>query len=282
MKPAGGQTGPLRKSFMNPVCDYHIHTSLCGHAEGEPSQYVRQAVKIGLKEMGFSDHAPLFSHKDPGIAMDHSRLPDYQQRIESVRKEFEDRILVRAGLEADFVPGFEDMTRKMLAGYPYDYVIGSVHFIAEWGFDDPIQRKKWDKKDVDTVYGQYYRLLRESARSCLFDIIGHADLVKKFNYRPSRDPLNEVEENARVFKETGLVVEINSSGLRKPAKEIYPSLAHLKLYRAQGVPITFGSDAHEPGDVGRDFDKSRELALAAGYKEYVTFEKRRIDRTLPL
>lgn len=267
---------------MIPACDYHMHTSFCGHAAGEPSQYARQAVKLGLEEIGFSDHAPLFSHKAPGITMDHPQLPVYQRMIESVRKEFEGRLPVRVGLEADFVPGFEDKTRQMLASYPYDYVIGSVHFIAEWGFDDPIQRKKWEEKDIDTVYRQYYSLLRESAFSRLFDIIGHADLVKKFNYHPSLDPLNEVSENARAFKEAGLVVEINSSGLRKPAKEIYPCLAHLRIYRAQGVPITFGSDAHEPGDVGRDFDKSRELALAAGYKEYVTFEKRRISRTLPL
>lgn len=267
---------------MNPISDYHMHTPLCGHAEGEPAQYVQQAIKVGLKEIGFSDHAPLLSHKDPTITMDRSQLPVYQHMVESVRKEFEDAIIVRVGIEADFLPGYEDQTKQLLAQYPYDYVIGSVHFIAEWGFDDPIQLKEWNKKDVNIVYRQYYKLLRKSALSRMFDILGHVDLVKKFNFLPTQNMLPEIEENARIFKKTGVVVEINSSGLRKPIKEIYPSPEHLKIYCQAGVPITFGSDAHDPSDVGRDFDQARQLATSAGYKEYVLFEKRKIVRTLPL
>jgi histidinol-phosphatase (PHP family) len=267
---------------MIPICDYHMHTPLCGHAEGEPAEYVKQAIKVGLKEIGFSDHAPLLSHKDPTITMDRSQLLVYHQMIESVRKEFEDAITVRVGIEADFLPDYEEQTKKMISEYPYDYVIGSVHFIAEWGFDDPIQLKEWDKKDVNIVYRQYYRLLRKSALVRMFDILGHVDLVKKFNFHATEDMTSEIEENARVFKKTGVVVEINSSGLRKPIKEVYPSLEHLKIYYQQGVPITFGSDAHEPSDVGRDFDRARQLALAAGYTEYVLFKQRKITRTLPL
>ena len=116
----------------------------------------------------------------------------------------------------------------------------------------------------------------------MFDILGHVDLVKKFDFHPTEDMTAEIEENAHVFKKTGLVIEINSSGLRKPAKEIYPSLHDLKIYCAKGVPITFGSDAHQPKDVGCDFDKSRDLAIAAGYTEYVLFEKRKITRTVSL
>ena len=93
---------------------------------------------------------------------------------------------------------------------------------------------------------------------------------------------NEIEENARIFKKTGVVIEINTSGLRKPANEIYPSQEHLKAYCQKGIPITFGSDAHRADDVGRDFDKGREWALAAGYKEYVMFEKRKIAKVVLL
>ncbi len=267
---------------MLPYSDYHLHTPLCGHASGEPQAYVKQAIKIGLTEIGFSDHAPLVSHKDSTISMDHSQLPIYHHMIESVRAEFEDEIKVMVGIEADYIPGFEERTKAILKQYPYDYVIGSVHFIEKWGFDDPIQMKEWNIRDVNEVYHDYNRLLRKSALARMFDILAHIDLVKKFDFHPTVDMTAEIEENARVFKKTGVVIEINTSGLRKPAKEIYPSLHDLKLYCAKGVPITFGSDAHNPKDVGADFDKGRDLALAAGYKEYVLFEKRKITRTVPL
>jgi histidinol-phosphatase (PHP family) len=264
------------------ISDYHMHTPLCGHADGEPMAYARHAIKTGLKRIGFSDHAPLLTHKDPGISMDHSQLPVYHHMIESVRTEVEDQLEVLVGIEADFVPGYEERTKTLLAQYPYDYVIGSVHFIAEWGFDDPIQMKEWNKRDVNKVYHEYYKLLRKSALSRMFDILAHVDLVKKFDFKSTDDMTSEIEENAKIFKKTGVVIEINTSGLRKPVHEMYPSLNDLKIYCAKGVPITFGSDAHLPTDVGRDFDLARELALAAGYTEYVQVEKRKIARTLAL
>ncbi|MBF0593977.1 MAG: histidinol-phosphatase HisJ [Candidatus Omnitrophica bacterium] len=259
-----------------------MHTPLCGHASGEPVEYVRQAIDVGLKEIGFSDHAPLLSHKDPGIAMDITQLPLYHKMIEGVRRQFSDKITINVGIEADYLPGFEDATRTMLSAYPYDYVIGSVHFIEKWGFDDPIQLKEWDKKDVNDVYREYFKLLRQSARAGLFDILGHVDLVKKFDFHPTEDMTDEIEANALAYKESGVVIEINSSGLHKPAGEIYPSLAHLKVYRQHNVPITFGSDAHKPVQVGRDFNKARDWAMAAGYSEYVMFMKRKVVRTVTL
>ena len=264
------------------ISDYHMHTPLCGHATGEPQAYDRRAIELGLAEIGFSDHAPLFSHKDPTITMDHSQLTIYHTMIESVRDEFSDDLTVRVGVEADYMPAYEERTKALLAAYPYDYVIGSIHFIEKWGFDDPIQLKEWDKRDVNIVYREYYKLLRKSALSRMFDILGHVDLVKKFDFHPTEDMRNEIEENARIFKRTGVVVEINTSGLRKPAKEIYPSQEHLKIYCEKGIPITFGSDAHRADDVGRDFDKGREWALAAGYKEYVMLEKRKIAKVVLL
>ncbi len=259
-----------------------MHTPLCGHASGEPQAYAQQALKVGLKEIGFSDHAPLVSHKDPTISMDYAQLPVYHQMIESVRAEFKDSLKVRVGIEADYIPGFEDKTKAIIDGYPYDYVYGSVHFIEKWGFDDPIQLKEWNIRDVNEVYRDYHKLLRQSALSGLFDILAHVDLVKKFDFHPTESMTEEINENARVFKNSGIVIEINTSGLRKPAKEIYPSLHDLKIYRTQGVPITFGSDAHKPHEVGCDFDKGRELALAAGYKEYVMFARRKIVHSVSL
>ena len=262
---------------MLPKVDYHMHTRLCGHAVGEPEAYVERALRVRLSEIGFSDHAPLVSHEDARYTMNRSQLPLYHQMIEKAQKQYKD-FTIKLGLEADFVPGFEKETKKILDGYAYDFVIGSVHFIDRWAFDDPEEKVKWRDKDINTVYRDYYKLLRQSAQSGLFDIMGHVDLVKKFGHRASVDLTPEVETTAKVFKKTGVTIEINTSGLRKPVGEIYPSLSVLKIYGRAGVPITFCSDSHDPNDVGRDYDKARDLALAAGYKEYRVFKKRKVER----
>jgi len=266
---------------MIPKSDYHMHTPLCNHAEGEPRLYVEQAIRIGLEEMGFSDHAPLVSHEDLRYTMRRDELSLYHEEIERVRAAYP-QIRILTALEADYLPGFEDKTRELLAGYPYDYVIGSVHFIGNWAFDDPEQRSHWENREVEKVYSDYYDLLRRAASSGLYDIMGHVDLVKKFGHRPRRDFSDEIRKTAKVFKDTGVVVELNTSGLRKPVGEIYPSLEVLRFYREAGVPITFSSDAHSPADVGRDFDKAVLHAKEAGYRDYVLFEKRKISGKVSL
>ncbi len=262
---------------MLPKVDYHMHTPLCGHAVGKPEEYVEQAIRVGLSEIGFSDHAPLVSHPDSRYTMAANELPIYHDMIHKVQKKFS-HFTIKLGLEADYIPGFENETRKILKAYPYDFVIGSVHFIDRWAFDDPEEKVKWRDKDINAVYRDYYKLLRSSASSGLFDIMGHVDLVKKFGHRATEDLTPEVEKTAKVFKEFGVAVEINTSGLRKPVQEIYPSLRVLTIYRAADVPITFSSDSHDPGDVGRDYDKAKELALAAGYQEYHVFKQRKVER----
>lgn len=264
------------------IADYHMHTPLCGHAQGEPSEYVRHGIKVGLNEMGFSDHAPLVSHRDPKITMDFDQLPTYLQMIESVQKVFSKEISIKIALEADFIPGYEQKTKQIIDGYPYDYIIGSVHFIRTWGFDDPAERDAWSKKDVNQVYHDYYELLRQSAKSGMFQIIGHCDLVKKFGHRATESMFDEVKKTAQVFKETGVAIEINTAGLRKPVKEMYPALDCLKIYCQAGIPLTFGSDAHAPGEVGKDFDKAFELAKTAGFTEYLIFKQRKAERTVKL
>ena len=267
---------------MNPIADYHMHTPLCGHAVGQPEEYVQQGITVGLKEMGFSDHAPFVHMRDPGITMDVAELPQYHRMIEDVRKKHTKEIIVKIALEADYIAGYEAKTKAVIEGYPYDYIIGSVHFIGDWAFDDPEKREIWMNKDVNKVYHDYYALLRKSAQSKMFDIMGHVDLVKKFNHRPTEDMTDEVQKTAKVFKECGVTIEINTAGLRKPAKEMYPSLDCLKIYCKAGVPLTFGSDAHNPKDVGKDFDKARDWALAAGYLEYLIFKQRKIEKVVKL
>lgn len=267
---------------MTPIVDYHMHTPLCGHAVGEPEEYADRALALGLKEIGFSDHAPFVVKDLPGITMKNDELPVYHKMIETVRAQFKGRLDIRVGIEADFVPGYEERTKNIVDGYPYDYVLGSVHFIKNWGFDNPEERRDWAEHNVNTVYRDYYELLRRCARTGFYDIIAHPDLVKKFGHRPSEDLTADLEETAKVFKETGMAIEINTSGLRKEVKEIYPSLWNLEIYAKAGVPLTFGSDAHDPNEVGRDFDKAVALAKQAGYKEYVMFKRRKICRVVSL
>ncbi len=262
---------------MTPSVDYHMHTPLCGHAQGEPREYVEHALKIGLKEIGFSDHAPLVSHRDPTITMDFDELPKYYAMIEEVQKKYP-QFTIKMGIEADFIPGYEQKTKEILADYPYDYVIGSIHFIGKWGFDDPAQREGWQAHDINEVYRDYYELLCQSAQSQLFDIMAHVDLVKKFGHRPTEDMTPEIKKTAKVFKECGVAVEINSSGLRKPVAEMYPAKSALQIYCDAGVPLTFGSDSHLPTDVGRDFDKALAMARAVGYKEHLVFKRRKVER----
>src|ERR1035437_4618648 len=116
---------------MLPYADIHMHTPLCGHATGTPDEYAKQAIKIGLKEIGFSDHAPMLHKRMPGVTMSLEELPSYQAMIEDVQKRLASQISIKIGLELDFLPGFENKTKSIADSYPYDYIIGSVHFIDD-------------------------------------------------------------------------------------------------------------------------------------------------------
>jgi len=262
--------------------DYHMHTKRCGHATGEIEEYVAEAKRKGLKEIGFSDHLPFVTHRDAQYTMDLPELPEYHKDMERTRAAHASELKIKIGIEADYMEGQTEKIGKLISGYPYDFVIGSVHFIKKWAFDDPREMEKWKNANVDEIYQRYYDLLKQAAAAGIYDIMGHVDLVKKFGHRSSEDLTPLVEEAGEAFKKAGVSVEINTSGLRKPVKEIYPTLEILKIYRRHSVPLVFSSDAHAPGDVGADFGPAEELARAAGYKEYVSYKNRKIERTIPL
>lgn len=264
--------------------DYHMHTPLCGHATGSPEEYVKQAIKIGLKEIGFSDHAPMVHQRMPGVTMDLDELPKYQAMILDVQERYRSQINIKIALEADFIPGYEAKTKAIIDSFPYDYIIGSVHFIDDWAFDDPDPKVKeyWKIYNVNDVYRKYYKLLRESAQTGFFNIIGHCDLPKKFGARPTEDLTDEIRATAEVFKQTGVAIEINTAGIRKPIGEMYPAPDCLKIYCDAGVPLTFGSDSHTPEDVGKDFDKAIALAKSVGYTEHLVFKQKTIEKRITL
>lgn len=262
------------------LIDYHLHTPLCGHAIGRPEEYVQRAVGLELLEVGFSCHSPMPPGYDPANRMRPERFPDYLEIVRRCRENFPG-FPVKLGLEADFHPGTEDYVRSVLTMAEFDYVIGSVHYLGSWGFDNPDQAAGFGTRDLYEIYSDYYRALAGLARSGLCDIVGHPDLIKKFGHRPPRDTAGLETRALEEVARAGLALEVNTSGLRRPVTEIYPSLRILRTAREMGIGIVFGSDAHEPGHVGYAFDRAAALARQAGYTRFRRYSRRRYEE-LPL
>ena len=248
--------------------DYHTHSVRCGHARGTPAEYVTAAQAAGLLAIGVADHLPLLPEHDPELSMQACELDDYVVEVGELQATFPGFILL--GIEADYRRGTVNEVRSLLQGQPFDYVIGSVHHLDDWGFDDPRQIDRYEAVDIDDVWVEYFELVGEAAESGLFTIMGHLDLVKKFGYRPSRSLEVELDRLLARIARAGVAVEINTAGLHKPVKEAYPSPEILRKLRAAGIPITFGSDAHRPEEVGRDFAHATDLARAAGFDFFAT------------
>ncbi len=255
---------------MHDLPDYHTHTARCGHAIGRPSEYVEAARAAGLLALGVADHLPLLPAPDPELAMGTCELDDYVGEVLALRDSFPGYVLL--GVEADYRRGTVDEVAALLAARPFDYVIGSVHFIGEWGFDDPRRLAEYSGRDIDAAWIEYLELVGEAAESGLFSILGHLDLMKKFGYRPTRSLDRELERVVERIARAGVLVEINTAGLHRPVGEAYPSPHLLGLLREAGVAITFGSDAHRPEEVGRDFAHAVALARSAGYETFAVLE----------
>jgi len=260
--------------------DYHVHTFRCGHAAGVSRDYVLKALELGLSEIAFTDHIPLYflppEERDPRLAMPEERFAEYLDEVQALRKEFAGRIAVRLGLEADYAEGYEDVLRDWLGRADWDLVLGSVHWVAGGWIDAPESAaSRFEKEGADALYREYYRLLARAARTGLFDVLSHFDLPKKHGHRPAL-PVADAEEAAvTAAAESGCAVEISSAGLRKPVREIYPEPRLLERINAAGIPVTFSSDAHAPAEVGRSYDETVAQALGCGVYEFVTFESRR-------
>jgi histidinol-phosphatase (PHP family) len=261
-----------------PLVDYHVHTARCGHAVGTMEQYVEHAIASGLREMGFSDHLYLYwmpsAERDPELGMAEWELDFYVEDVERCRRRYGRDIAIRLSTEADFVPGYERDLESILRRYDWDYVIGSVHFIDGWGFDDSRKLAGYAEWDIDALYARYFELVGQSAETGLFDTIGHPDLVKKFGYRARSDQTGAYARLAERFARSGVCVELNTAGLRKPIGEVYPHLDLLRACQALGVPATLASDAHAPGEVAADLGVAGDLLRVAGYDQYIAFAGR--------
>ena len=254
--------------------DLHMHTPLCRHAVGEPVDYARRAIELGLAEIGFSDHSPMARDGFDDWRMLDRQLDEYVAKVRLAQKTFP-QLTIRLALEVDFLPGHEDWIRQLAARHPWDYFIGSVHYVGEaWDIDNPAKLSEWKKRDAFEVWSAYFERLTLAAESKLFEIIGHADLPKKFGIRPVQDcsPLYEKFLNAAA--KSGCAIELNTAGLRKDCKEIYPNRDILELAFRKNVPVTFGSDAHAPEEVGMNFAEAVALARSVGYRETCRFKRR--------
>ena len=266
--------------------DYHIHTPLCKHAEGNVASYKAEATKRKIPEICFADHVPSPDGYDPSHRMEISQIQEYRSMITSLQDGHGPGVLF--GIEADYYEGCETFLREWLPEQHFDYVLGSVHFIERWGFDNPAERHIWDSVDVTATWRTYFDLIGSLADSCLFDAAAHLDLPKKFGHRPSDNDLKEMAKPVldRIAK-ADMGIELNTSGLKKPVSEIYPSPLILSLAFERDIPICFGSDAHRPSEVGNNFDNALRLAREAGYTRFFKISQRKkeflsLPETLPL
>ncbi|MEX2355931.1 MAG: histidinol-phosphatase HisJ family protein [Thermaerobacterales bacterium] len=279
------------------ITDHHMHlehdavVGPCRYDAARISEYAAAARRRGVDQIGISEHCHRFvefrpimaslTEPVPAIGGDwllphfNHHLDDYVQGVIEAQRQ---GLPVLLGLEADFLPGCETAVRAVLEKYPWDYVLGSVHFLTRpggraWAIDsDP--GAGWPDTDVDEAYRSYFATLQGAAASGLFDIMAHPDLIKKFGHRPSFDPQSLYDETAAVFKQSGVAAELSTAGWHRPVMEAYPAPGFLRALAKAEVPITLGSDAHEPGEVGLDFDRALVLARQCGHREPVFFKNR--------
>ena len=252
--------------------DLHNHTPLCNHAEGELFKYVEKAIESGTKYFGFSDHAPM--DFDPKYRMSFSQMSQYEKEVLTLKERYKESIEILLGYEVDYLKNHMD---KKVLNADIDYLIGSIHFLEGWGFDNPEFIGKWEEQNIDEIWQKYFDTIEEMANSRLFDIVGHFDLIKIFKFLPKGD-INKMAKNALLaIKKSGMVLELNVAGYRKPIEEAYPSKSLLQQAYDLGIPITFASDAHKPEQVSMFKADIYNLAKSVGYKECAYFRKRKIE-----
>ncbi len=266
------------------IVDYHMH--LRDRREDEPTgrypierleRYVERAIEAGVDEIGLSDHLYHFDQSRPlwqiEWMLDRSG-DDLDEFVATVEEGKRRGLPVKLAIEADYLPEAEEGLAALLDRYPWDYVLGSVHFVD--GIPVDMRPALTHVLPAEDAWHRYFKLLRAAAASGLFDVLSHPDLVKIFGIRPPEGVVVDLHEmTAAAVAATGVAVEVSTAGLRKPVRELYPDASLLDEAARRGIPITLASDAHDPDDIGRDFQAAVELARSAGYETVSVFERRR-------
>ncbi|PHS42271.1 MAG: histidinol phosphate phosphatase [Sulfurovum sp.] len=249
--------------------DLHNHTTRCNHAEGTVNEYIQRAIELGIDIYGFSEHAPM--DFDPDYRLTFEEMAAYTNDVLTAKEQYKNDINILLGYEVDYLPGHMD---ERVLKADVDYLIGSVHFIDKWSFDNPEFIAGWKNKDIDEIWKAYFETTEAMAKSGKFDIVGHLDLIKVFKFMPKQDTRILAKNALQAIKRSNMVLEVNTAGLRKPVAELYPSRALLEEAYTLDIPITFSSDAHAVDQIGLGYDLATTLAKDIGYTQAVTFQGR--------
>jgi len=262
------------------IVDYHMHLrnerGEIAHDAAAVEPFVEVARAAGVDEIGFTEHVYYFRQTRPLWTVPYHVercVYDIEAYVEAVVTAKERGLPVKLGLEVDYVPGREDETRALLEPYPWDYLLGSIHWLDGFGIDD--RPRLLDELGVEGAWRRYFEALAAAAYSGLFDSLSHPDVIKIFDLRPDRAAVESLhEEFADAIAGLSIAIEVSTAGLYKPVGELYPDPHLLAACRRRDVPATLASDAHYPELVGRDFDHARALLHSAGYETVTVFDQR--------
>ena len=262
------------------IVDYHMHLRGPGeridHTVETVERFVEKAAERGVDEIGFTEHVYYFEQTRHLWSMPYHLercAYDIEPYVDAVVEAKRRGLPVKLGIEVDYEPGLEGETAEALAPYPWDYVLGSIHFLDGMGID--AEPSLVDSVGVEEAWSRYYEALAGAARSGLFDSLAHPDLVKMFGEEIDWD------WDGVAGSLDGVALEVSSAGLHKRHGKLYPTAPFLEAARSRGIPITLASDAHVADEVGRDLDRAIQHARDAGY-ETVTVLERREARQEPL
>ena len=252
------------------IVDLHNHTVLCNHAEGTIDEYILQAIENKTKIFGFSEHAPM--DFDPKYRLHFEEMHAYETSVLVAKEKYKEKIEILLAYEVDYLEGHMD---ERVLNAKVDYLIGSVHFIDKWGFDNPEFIGRYEDENIDDIWQKYFDTIESMAQSKLFDVVGHLDLIKVFKFMPKKSILDIAKNALSAIKDSDMVLEINMAGYRKPVKEAYPSHELLAEAFRLNIPITFSSDAHAPEQVSLYAKEIVQLAKDVGYTQCATFKERK-------
>ena len=248
----------------------HCHTGYNGHGEGTVEEYVACAIAAGLSTLAFTDHYPLSHAMDPTacVSVPADKVDDYVADVKAARLAHPELEII-VGCELDYLGPDEDRVFASGEFDRFELVLGSVHYVDAWPFDDPAQRGKWDEPGMpDVIWRRYFELWCDAVTdvSQPFHVMAHPDLAKKFNYYPTYDVAPLYRMAAEAAAESGRMIELNTSGSYYACGEVFPAPALLREFCRAGIPCTLGTDAHAPALVARDIELGYKLMYEAGYR----------------
>ena len=245
--------------------DYHVHTTFSDGA-GSVAECIEQAITVGLPEIGIADHVSAVQPSPwPMPTISFTRLERYVEEVQAAASCY-DEITVLLGIEADYAPQHEVQLRELLDAWPFDYVIGGVHTVDGFDFDDPALRQDPRWSDADALFAAYYAAVRQAAEFGSFDVIAHLDYIGLWGHAPGPAVGDLIGSSLDAIAASGAALELNTDRLSDPAGVMYPSDELLRAVGARGTPLVISSDAHAAEHVGQLWNEAIERAVRAGFQ----------------